>query len=175
MKYKRCCGLVCLFVLMLSVPWPHNWFTYINRSKYRHFANDIFQWIFLNANVWISIVISLKFVPNGQFCNIPSLVQLIVWRRSDDKPLSEPMIVNLLTHICVTRPKWAIKKYTSNVSIVKFYISYCFVELFVCQETSSIAVYVLFEVDLTRIIFQDTFHILVYFDICTSVPHWDRM
>ena len=25
---------------------------------------------------------------------------------ADDKPLSEPMMVSLLTHICVTRPQW---------------------------------------------------------------------
>ena len=30
----------------------------------------------------------------------------MVWRRSGDKLLSEPMIVSLLTHICVTRPQW---------------------------------------------------------------------
>ena len=30
----------------------------------------------------------------------------MVWRRPGDKPLSEPMMVNLLTHICVTRPQW---------------------------------------------------------------------
>ena len=28
------------------------------------------------------------------------------WRRPGDKPLSEPMMVSLLTHICVTRPQW---------------------------------------------------------------------
>ena len=28
------------------------------------------------------------------------------WRRPGDKSLSEPMIVSLLTHICVTRPQW---------------------------------------------------------------------
>ena len=28
--------------------------------------------------------------------------------RPGDKPLSEPMMVSLLTHICVTRPKWVI-------------------------------------------------------------------
>ena len=27
-------------------------------------------------------------------------------RRPGDKPLSEPMMVSLLTHICVTRPQW---------------------------------------------------------------------
>ena len=30
----------------------------------------------------------------------------MAWRRSGDKPLSEPMMVSLLTHICVTRPQW---------------------------------------------------------------------
>ena len=30
----------------------------------------------------------------------------MAWRRPGDKPLSEPMMVKLLTHICVTRPQW---------------------------------------------------------------------
>ena len=30
----------------------------------------------------------------------------MAWRRPGDKPLSEPMLVSLLTHICVTRPQW---------------------------------------------------------------------
>ena len=30
----------------------------------------------------------------------------MAWRRSGDKPLSETMMVSLLTHICVTRPQW---------------------------------------------------------------------
>ena len=38
--------------------------------------------------------------------NMPSLVQMMAWRRPGDKPLSEPMMVSLLTHICVTRPQW---------------------------------------------------------------------
>ena len=37
---------------------------------------------------------------------IPALVQIMAWRRPGDKPLSEPMMVSLLTHICVTRPQW---------------------------------------------------------------------
>ena len=35
----------------------------------RHFPDDIFECIFLNRNVWISIKISLKFVPNGPINN----------------------------------------------------------------------------------------------------------
>ena len=30
----------------------------------------------------------------------------MAWRRPGDKPLSEPMMVILPTHICVTRPQW---------------------------------------------------------------------
>ena len=76
------------------------------RQNGRHFADDIFKCIFLNENVWIPIKISLKFVPQGPINNIPALVQIMAWRRSGDKPLSEPMMVGLLTHICVTRPQW---------------------------------------------------------------------
>ena len=38
--------------------------------------------------------------------NNPALFQIMAWRHPGDKPLSEPMMVNLLTHICVTRPQW---------------------------------------------------------------------
>ena len=72
----------------------------------RHFADDIFKCIFSNENKSISINISLKFVPQGRINNIPALVQILAWRRPGDKPLSEPMMVSLLTHICVTRPQW---------------------------------------------------------------------
>ena len=77
-----------------------------SRQKGRHFADDIFKWIFLNENVWIPIKISLKTVPQGPINNIPALVQMMAWRRPGDKPLSGPMMVRLLTHICVTRPQW---------------------------------------------------------------------
>ena len=39
-----------------------------------HFANDIFNYVFLNENVWISIKISLKFVPKGPIDNNIGLV-----------------------------------------------------------------------------------------------------
>ena len=36
--------------------------------------------------------ISLKFVPKGPINNIPELVQIMAWRRTGDKPLSETMM-----------------------------------------------------------------------------------
>ena len=55
--------------------------------------------IFLNENVGIPIKISLMFVPNGPINNIPALIQIMAWHHSGDKPLSEPMVVNLQTHL----------------------------------------------------------------------------
>ena len=75
------------------------------RQKGCHFPDDIFKWILLNENVRISIKISQKFVPKCPINNITALVQIMAWRRRGDKPLSEPVMVILLTHICVTRPQ----------------------------------------------------------------------
>ena len=63
---------------------------------------------FFNENVWIPIKISLKFVPEGPIDNIPALDKIMAWRRPGDKPLSEPVMVVLPTHICVTRPQWVL-------------------------------------------------------------------
>ena len=90
--------------------WLHSYNEIFNtlrpRQNGRHIADDTFKCIFLFENVWIWIKISLKFVPKVWYNNIPSLVQIMAWRRIGDKALSEPMMVNLLTHICVTRPQW---------------------------------------------------------------------
>ena len=71
------------------------------RWNKQHFADDIFKriFIFFNENVWISIKISLKFVPRGSINNIPASVQVMAWRRPGDKPLSEPMMVRLPMHM----------------------------------------------------------------------------
>ena len=90
------------------------------RQNGRHFADDIFKCIFLNENVWIPVKISLKYVPKGPINNIPALVQIMAWRRSGDKPLSEPMMVDLPTHICVIWPQWVDIFSVINLIIAKF-------------------------------------------------------
>ena len=72
----------------------------------RHFTDGIFASIFINENCCILIKFSLKYVRKDLMDNNPALVQIMAWRRSGDKPWSEPMMVNLSTHICVTRPQW---------------------------------------------------------------------
>ena len=110
-----CCG-ICETLMIKSSPCiyvcmevAHQWFragrihTLRPKQNGRHFPDDIFKWIFLEQNVWISITISLKFVRKSPINNIPALVQIMAWRWSGHKPLSEPMMVSLqslLTLIC---------------------------------------------------------------------------
>ena len=75
------------------------------RQNERRFADDIFKYIYLSENVWIPIKVSLKFVPKAPINNILALVQIMAWRRPGDKTLSQPMVISLPTHICVTRPQ----------------------------------------------------------------------
>ena len=62
--------------------------------------------IFVNENLWNSRKISLTFVLKFRIINIPASVHIIAWCRPYDKPLPEPKMVSLLTHICVTQPQW---------------------------------------------------------------------
>ena len=83
------------------------------RQNGRHFAVDHFKCIFWSVNTWISIITSLKFLLKGPTENNPALVYIVAWRRPGVKPLSEPMMVNSLTRICITQPQWVNCKTTS--------------------------------------------------------------
>ena len=100
----------CHRLVTQETRWCHNSKSRFNtlrpRQNGRHFADDIFKCVFLNENASIVIKISLNFVPKGPIYNIPALVQIMAWRRSGDKPLSEPVMVSLPTHICVTLLRW---------------------------------------------------------------------
>ena len=102
--YYKCTGRIEVsFATHKNTPYLN---TLRPRQNGRHFADDTFKHIFLNQNVRNLINISLKCVPKGRIHNITSLVQIIAWHRPGDKPLSEPMMVRLPPHICVTRPQW---------------------------------------------------------------------
>ena len=85
-------------------------------SQVPHWGRDkmaaISQTTLSNAFSWMKMIlllpISLKFVPKGPINIIPALIEIM--------PLSEPMLVSLLTHICITRPEWV---NTGNLFIYK--------------------------------------------------------
>ena len=105
--WRHCNAPVYIERFMLWAPVPIEIYINILRSRQNghHFPDDIFKCISLNEIVWISTNISQKFVPKGPITNIPSLVQIMAWRRLGDKPFSEPIMFSLPTHICVTRPQ----------------------------------------------------------------------
>ena len=101
----------------LSQCWPRSkppygvtrpqWvYTLRPRQNGHHLVDNIFAFIFLNENAWILNNISLKLFLMGPINNIPVLVQIMAWCWPSNKPWSEPMMVSLLTHICITWYQW---------------------------------------------------------------------
>ena len=84
--------------------------------------------------------ISLKFIPKGPINNIPALIQIMAWRRPGDKPLSEPMMVSLLTHICVTRPQRVKCVQERNVKVKQSHQTYQWCDVIVIVLGTSIRV-----------------------------------
>ena len=80
--------------------------TLVLRQNGRHFADDSFKCNFLDENEGIPLKISLTFVSKGPIDNIRSLVQIMAWRLPCYRPLSDPVMGSLWTHVCVTRSQW---------------------------------------------------------------------
>ena len=124
-------GMEFLFLCVMMETYIMSTF-HINAFKPRqngcHFPYGIFNCIFLNWNVWISMKSSLKFVLKGWFNHIPALVQIMAWSRSGNKPLSEPMMVSLLMHICITRPQWV------NGPMHKWVWPFTYITIIVCSD-----------------------------------------
>ena len=79
----------------------------------------IFQTTFANGFSWMKMYefwqkIYWRLFARGPINDIPALVQIMAWRCSGDKPVSETMMVNLLMHISVTRPQWVNKQATTT-------------------------------------------------------------
>ena len=96
---------LCLFMITVTSIRGQRVNTLRPRQNGWHFADIckcfFFWWKYMNL-----INISHNFVLKGEINNIPALVQLMAWLRPGGKPLSEPMMVSLPTHICFTLPQW---------------------------------------------------------------------
>ena len=87
--------------------------------------------------------------------NMPALVQIMAWRRPGDKPLSEPKMVSLLTHICVTQPQW--ENHVRGISLINNWPTDCVTELLVDSTDE-------------RFINRNVFSGIHYSDV--KWPHW---
>ena len=76
--------------------------------------NNAFYWDIVPANIPYLCLLThwgrdkKTAISHTTFSNAFSWMKMYEFRlsRSGDKPLSEPMMVTLLTHVCVTRPRW---------------------------------------------------------------------
>ena len=106
--------------VLMEIAFKNGCLTHWGRKKWLPFSKRHFQSYFFNEDVWISIYISLKYVPKGPINNIPASVQIMAWRRPGDKPLSEPLTVSLPTHICITRPQWVKGSLVTGICVSNF-------------------------------------------------------
>ena len=90
----------------------YKWNAHVNKLKptilppfrRRHFQMYFLEWKRINFDCECNEVC---FHGSSYLMNpIPALVQKMAWHQPSDKPSSQPMMVSLLTHICVTRPQW---------------------------------------------------------------------
>ena len=104
--------LICSDTHQIGI-WFKESTRYFNSLRPRQNGHH-FQTTFSNVISWMKMYeFPLRFhwslFPRVDFNNIPALGQIMAWRRPGDKPLSEPMMVSLLTHRCATRPQWVNK------------------------------------------------------------------
>ena len=83
---------ICNAIIAITIIASQHILIHWGRDKMVAFFRRHFQTHFLEWKIWISIKISLPFVPRGLINNNGALVQVMALRRTGDKPLSEPMV-----------------------------------------------------------------------------------
>ena len=143
--------------LQTVAQWQH-WQSFNNINTLRprqngcHFAENISKCVFLNENIWISINISLKFVPKGPIKNIPALVRIMACRLASIIWTNAGIfLISLLTHSWLTRPQWVnafrIRRYyfnlipISNINMFKIKPRYVFPGGHCCENITNTHVF----------------------------------
>ena len=121
LKYRYC---VVLWSHLPNV-WGRKLNTLRQKQNCRKLSDDIFECIFLNTKLTYFYWHFTKVCSQGPIYNIPTLVQTMAWRKPGDKPLSQPVTVTLLMHICVTPPKWMKDAEESCILFHKGWARFC--------------------------------------------------
>ena len=110
--YQQVSGYVNPTPSLVEFPYILIWniLTHWGRDKNGcYFVGDSLKYIYIYISWMILFEFRMKFqwsfVSKGLINNIPNLVHIMAWRRPGDKPLSEPMVLWLPTHICVIWPQ----------------------------------------------------------------------
>ena len=102
--YLKCSITVCPCILP-------RWLNTLRPRQYgRYYTDDIFKWIFLRRMYGFRLKFHWNLILVAAIHIFPA--QAMLWCRLGDKPLSELMMVRLLTHICIAQPQWVKYMYT---------------------------------------------------------------
>ena len=104
--------LVQVMACRQAITWTNTpWLTHWGPDK----MGAMSQTTFSSAFSWMKLFeFRLKF-QWSLFLRV-TLTIFQLWRPGD-RPLSEPMMVSLLTHICVTRPQWVIQWWPGSLTL----------------------------------------------------------
>ena len=113
----------------------------------------IMQKTFLTVFSWMKMFeFWFKFhwscVPDGQ---LKALVQIMAWHWKGDKPLSEPMMVSLLTHICITWPQ-LVKASATTLQSYDLHIKYHSTIWFHSPHIQNMTISIFYKLDMNDIL-----------------------
>ena len=114
--------------------WHYHWPEPVTRENWPDNDNHKISDAIMLLSCWCQDRDQNRIFP---WLNTPALVQITGWRRPGDKPLSEPMMVNLLTHICISLPK-RVKEYFISTWHIYFWDNFFCYKIF---EISTMRVY----------------------------------
>ena len=99
-----------LIFIMGSQYWENNIFILTLSPDSTHKIKDLYEFHQVSMIFHGTSIVQLSLLVLYNYTSIieaeSTQTQIMAWRQPGDKPLSEPLMVNLLTHICVTRPQW---------------------------------------------------------------------
>ena len=126
MWHKNHHGVSNVVAKDLALIWYHGMAVHAGVAL-THWGRDkmaaISQTTFSNAFSWMKVHAFCSkfrwgFATKVQINNITEVVQIMAWCRPGGKPLSKPMMVSLLTNICVTRPQWSNEDSISSCTFI---------------------------------------------------------
>ena len=118
--------LLGMVATTISITWRGGIFSTLWTGQNGSISQMIFPYKFSWMKMYEFRYDFTEVFPKVEIHNIPALVQNMAWCWPGDKPLSGPIMVSLLTHICVTRLHWVFTKLliiSRNFSVTCFNFS----------------------------------------------------
>ena len=88
-----------------------------------HFPDDSFKWIFSYKKNDLRYNFYWSLFPRIQLTIFHHCFRYLAWHRTCAKPMSEPMMVSLLTHICAIRSQWVKHDNRTNTWKILFLVN----------------------------------------------------